>query len=95
LELKVDYTFSLGSGSDPLNSGTFTLTVVDEVVAYQEYYDYVFGGIQLDNDTADAISHTVTVTNNSGATQICQALLFGQTEVTVQLPASQAIIKGI
>ena len=94
LELEIDYKFDLGSGSDPLNDGTFELNVVNETVNNGEFYDYAFGGIQLDSDTADAITHTVTVTNNSGVTQICQALLFGRTEIAVQLPASQSIIKG-
>jgi hypothetical protein len=96
LELEIDYKMDLGSGSDPLNSGTFELNVVSETVNNGQYYDYAFGGVQLDNaaDTIGAVTHTVTVTNNSGATQIYQAVLSGQTEVTVQLPASQSIITG-
>jgi hypothetical protein len=94
LNLKITYTLDMGSGDDPLLSGTFTQDVVDEAVASGAFRDYAFGGTNLTTDSIFTITHTVEIVNSSGTNQLCHTLLFGGAEVEAQLPASQPIIRN-
>ena len=90
--LVIVYNMDLGSAtSDPLNSGTYTTTVVDVIVAANGLYDYDFGGIQLDNNEDMHVTHVVTIQNLGASTHVCHALLFGRTEVQTPINAGHAI----
>ena len=93
--LKITYTLNLGSQTDdPLNSGTYTNTVVDETVSAGAFRDYDFGGIHLSNDTTYVITHTVTIKNIGASTHVFHTLLTGQTETQAQLPQGLGIVRG-
>lgn len=83
--LKIEYVFDLGSGDDPLNSGTFTVDVVDVTVAAGDFYDYNFGNITLDSNTSLSVKHNVTIKNIGTATHVYHSLLFGEAEVQPQI----------
>lgn len=94
LNLKIEHTLDLGFGDDPLYSGTWTFEVVNEDVPSppNTLRDYNFTP-QIDLDELAVTRHTVTVTNLDLANErICRFILFGMTEISVQLPASQQII---
>ena len=94
LDLTITYKLDLGTGDDPLHSGTFELDVVVTTVPAATYVDFAFGGLHLANDSVTSVTHTVTIANASGATQLVHAVLFGQAELEAQLPASAAIIRN-
>lgn len=94
-DLEIKYTLDLGSDTDdPLNSGTYENTVVSETIAAGAFYDYDFGGIQLDDDTDIITTHTVTITNNGASTHVFHSILSGMGEVQAQLAQGAQIIKG-
>lgn len=92
--LKITYTLDLGSGDDPLNSGTFTVDVVDETIAAGARYPYSFSGIQLDNDTQYLVTHEVTIKNIGLSTHVYHTLLTGYSEVQTQFPSANAFIRN-
>lgn len=92
LNLKIEHTLDLGFGDDPLYSGTWTFEVVNDDVPTMSMRDYNFTP-QIDLDELATTRHTVTVTNKDLSNErICRFILFGMTEISVQLPASQQII---
>lgn len=88
VELQIVYTLNLGVDTDdPLNSGVYNNTVVDATIPSGAMYTYDFDGIQLDKNTAIAITHEVTITNVGVASQIFHSILTGSTEVQTQFSA--------
>jgi hypothetical protein len=94
LDLTITHVLDLGSGDDPLHTGTFTMQVVQDTVLTGTYLDYTFGGIHLATDTDLAVSHTVLVENPGAAARLFHAVLYGETEISTQLPASSAIVRN-
>jgi hypothetical protein len=94
LDLTITYTLDLGSGDDPLHNGTFTETVVLETIPAAMYLDYNFGGINLAADTTLTVYHNVTIANAGATARLFHAVLFGEIETAVQLPASSPIVRG-
>jgi len=91
--LVITSTLDLGTDTDdPLNSGSFTETVLDTVVPAETTQDYAFGGIQLDNDEDVTVTHTVTITNSGLATQVFHSILFGSSDV--QFGSANIIIRN-
>ncbi len=91
--LKITHIVDMAFGDDPLRSGTFTQTVVDDDVSAGNTLSYDFEDRNLDNDTQIVTRHTVTVTNLDVVTQIYWLVLYGRADIRLQLPASQEIIK--
>lgn len=94
-DLEIVYTLDLGSATDdPLNSGTYENTVVSETIAAGAFYDYAFGGRQLDDDATINVYHTVTITNTGLTTHVFHTILTGQAEVQAQLAQGSQILKA-
>jgi len=94
VHLTIVHVLDLGFGDNPLYSGTYQYTVVDEDVPSPALRDYDFTP-QIDLDTTAATRHVVSVENlDLVEEKIVRFILFGQTEVSVQLPAGQEIIKA-
>ena len=81
-----------GATDDALNSGTYTNTVVDVTVPAGARYPYDFDGMQLDDNTDFAITHTVTITNSGTSSHVFHSLLFGTTEVQTQLATANTLL---
>lgn len=97
LRLTITHTLDLGSfgTDDPLNSGTQTITVVQEDLPPDSFMDYNFTP-QIDLDEQFVTRHVVTMENlSTTVTEVFRAILFGSTEVQVQLPAGQVVIKNV
>lgn len=93
MRLQVDYVLDMGFGDDPLSSGSFTWELVNETVGPDTLRDVALA--QIDNDTTVVTRHVVTIENlDATETEIVRLILYGQTEVQSQLPASQQIIKA-
>jgi len=92
--LKINWVIDLGSGNDPLLSGTFTWTAVDDPVAAGNILVHDFDGLNLDLDEDVATRHSIYIENTSLVTQIYWVILEGRADIRMQLPASQEIIKG-
>lgn len=94
MHLTIQHVLDLGFGDDPLNSGTFTTPVVSEDIPPNSFADYSFTP-QIDLDEQIATRHVVTIDNLSATeTEIVRAILFGSSEVQIQLPATQTVIKN-
>jgi hypothetical protein len=94
VHLKIVHVLDLGFGDNPLYSGTYQYTVVDEDVPTDSLRDYAFTP-QIDLDTTAATRHVIYIKNLDLTTErIVRFILFGNTEVQVQLPAGQEIIKA-
>lgn len=94
LDLTIEYTLDLGSGDDPLHNGTFTMVVVLATIPASTYLDYDFGGIHLATDTTLTVYHNVTIANPGAVARLFHAVLFGEIETAVQLPASSPIVRN-
>ncbi len=95
MRIKIDHTFDLGFGDDALNSGTFTINLVTDDVPQNAIRDFDFTP-QIDLDEQFATRHVVSIENLSVTeTEIVHFLLFGSSEIQVQLPASQSVIKNL
>ncbi len=94
MQLIIEHTLDLGFGDDPLYSGSWTFTVVDEQIPPISLRDYAFTP-QIDLDDTVITRHTITVTNLSAVEEkIVRLILFGDADVQAQLPAGQQIIKA-
>jgi hypothetical protein len=91
--LEITYTMDLGSGDDPLNSGTYTSTVVDVSVPAGGRYPYDFAGMQLDDDDTVSITHTVKITNSGASTHVFHTILTGMSEVQTQFASANSVIR--
>jgi len=90
--LEITYTLELNSETDdPLQSGTYTLKVVDATVAAGDRYPYNFDGMTLDDDDNYHVTHTVKITNDGASTHTFHSILTGVTEVQTQRAASSVI----
>jgi len=94
VHLKIVHLLDLGHGDDPLYSGTYTYDIVDEEVPSPSLRDFDFTP-QIDLDTTAATRHIVYVKNLDSTTErIVRFILFGNTEISVKLPANQEIVKA-
>jgi hypothetical protein len=94
VHLKIVHILDLGFGDDPLYSGTYTYDLVDEDIPNNSIRDFDFTP-QIDLDTTATTRHVVYVTNLDPLVErIVRFILFGSTEISVQLPAGQEIVKA-
>ena len=91
---KVDWCLDAGQGNDPLYSGTFTKTVIDDDVNPGDQLPYDFQGNNL-NSFSDPLAsrHSVYIENKDTVPQIYWVLLVGRADIRVALAASEEIIK--
>jgi hypothetical protein len=91
---KIDWCLDAGQGNDPLFSGTFQQTVIDDDVNAGDQLPYDFQGNNLNNYTDPVDSrHSIYIENKSATTQIYWVLLVGRADIRAQLAASEEIIK--
>jgi hypothetical protein len=89
---KIEHLLDLGFGDDPLNCGTFTYTLLDEDVPNNSIRDFA-PAPQIDLAKFPATRHTVYAKNTDPSLErIVRFILFGEAEVSAQLPADQEIV---
>lgn len=94
VQLTINHILDLGFGSDPLRTGTYTYELVNEEVPTGSIRDFEFAP-QLDLDTVTTTRHVVKIENLDLVTErLVRFILFGYTDIKVQLPASQEIIRA-
>jgi hypothetical protein len=92
-EIQIVYTLNLGTATDdPLNSGTYSNTVVDTTVPAGAMYTYDFDGMVMTSRSSIVITHEVTITNVGISTHVFHSTLTGSTEIQTQLSAGQSIV---
>lgn len=91
---KIDWLLDAGAGNDPLFSGTFSQTVIDDDVNAGDQLPYAFQGNNLNNYSDPLASrHSVYLENKSAVAQIYWVLLVGRADIRAQTSASEEIIK--
>lgn len=94
VHLRIVHVLDLGFGDNPLYSGTYQYTVVDEDIPNNCLRDYDFTP-QIDLDDVAVTRHVVYIKNlDTTLERIVRFILFGSTEVQVMLPAGQEIIRA-